>query len=405
MRELKAISFLPLVRPDGTLCLTPGYEDETQVYCHIDADDFEDIPETPTQDELVEALREMFAPWRGYAFASDDDRAAMVAAVLTAICRPALETAPGFFTDAPVQASGKTKLSRALGSFMLGKPAGITSFVSGANAEAEIAKQIVALLIAGEGFWLLDNVKGTWSSAVLAGLMTSGGINGRVLGASQWFNGSARLLVCATGNNAALDHDLGRRFIKIRIDAGVEKPQARVFSFDPVAEALDRRVSIARGALTLFRGWGVAGRPSSRRVGCDFAEWDKLVRSCVLWIAEQGFAVEAGIGELGDPARSIIEDAGRDDPETEGLRTLLMGLAATFDIVPFTAKQVYTLWAGGSGDVFDGLSEITGGRRDLTPKTIGRVMLNRRDRVCGGLVLRRAGEDRNGSAVWCVARA
>lgn len=405
MRELKAISFLPLVRPDGSSCLVPGYDVETQVFCHFDADDFADIPDSPTQDELICAARDMLAPWRGYAFASADDRAAMGAAVLTAICRPALDTAPGFFSDAPVQASGKTKLAQALGSFMLGKRAGITSFVSGANSEAETAKEIISLLIAGEGFWLIDNIKATWSSAVIAGLMTSGGFNGRVLGASQWFRGEARLLVCATGNNAALDHDLGRRFVKIRIDAGMEKPQTRVFDFDPVAEAIDRRVSIARGALTLFRGWCAAGKPTPRRVGCDFAEWDRLVRCCVLWLAEQGFAVEAGIGELGDPARSIIEDAGRDDPETEGLRTLLMGLAEKFETTPFTAKNVHLLWQAQSGDVFDGLAEITGGRRDLTPKSIGRVMVNRRDRVCGGLVLRRVGEDRNGSAVWCVVRA
>lgn len=405
MRELKAIAYLPLVRPDGSLCLTPGYDDKTGVYCHFDADDFADIPDSPTQADLIAAMRDLFAPWRGYAFASADDRAATVAAVLTAICRPALDTAPGFFADAPVQASGKTKLAQALGSFMLGKRAGITSFVSGANSEAETAKEIISLLLAGEGFWLLDNVKGTWSSAVIAGLMTSGGFNGRVLGASQWFSGDARLLVCVTGNNAALDHDLGRRFIKIRIDAGVEKPQTRIFDFDPVAEALDRRVTIARGAITLFRGWSAAGKPSPRRVGCDFAEWDRLVRCCVLWIAEQCFAVEAGIGELGDPARSIIEDAGRDDPETEGLRTLLMGLAEKFETTPFTARNVHLLWQGQSGDVFEGLTEITGGRRDLTPKTIGRVMLNRRDRVCGGLVLRRAGDDRKGNAIWCVVRA
>jgi hypothetical protein len=405
MRELKAISFQPLVRPDGSLCLTPGYDDETQVYCHFDGDDFEGIPVTPTREDLTAAMRDLFAPWRGYTFASNDDRAAMVAAVMTAICRPALDTAPGFFSDAPVQASGKTKLAQALGSFMLGKRAGITSFVSGANSEAETAKEIISLLLAGEGFWLIDNIKGTWCSAVIAGLMTSGGFNGRVLGASQWFNGDARLLVCATGNNAALDHDLGRRFIKIRIDAGVEKPQTRIFDFDPVAEALGRRVLIARGALTLFRGWCAAGKPSPRRVGCDFAEWDRLVRCCVLWIAEQEFAVEAGIGELGDPARSITEDAGRDDPETEGLRTLLMGLAEKFETTPFTAKTVHLLWQAQSGDVFDGLAEITGGRRDLTPKSIGRVMVNRRDRVCGGLALRRVGEDRNGAAVWCVVRA
>lgn len=405
MRELKAIAYLPLVRPDGSLCLTPGYDEASQVYCHFDADDFADIPDSPTQDDLTAAMRDLFAPWRGYTFASNDDRAAMVAAVLTAVCRPALDIAPGFFSDAPAQASGKTKLAQALGSFMLGKRAGITSFVTCANSEAETAKEIISLLLAGEGFWLIDNVKGTWSSAVIAGLMTSGGFNGRVLGASQWFRGDARLLVCATGNNAALDHDLGRRFIKIRIDAGVEKPQTRIFDFCPIAEAIDRRVSIARGALTLFRGWGAAGKPTPRRVGCDFAEWDKLIRSSVLWLAEQEFAVEAGIGELGDPARSIIEDAGRDDPETEGLRTLLMGLAEKFDTALFTAKDVHRLWEVRAGAVYEGIGEFTAGRRELTSKTVGYILRNKRDRVCGGLVLRKADEDRNGVAYWSVRQA
>ena len=70
----------------------------------------------------------------------------MLSAICAAVCRPALDLSPGYFFDAPVQASGKTRCAGALGALIRNRRGGITPFVSGMGAEAEMAKKFVAML-------------------------------------------------------------------------------------------------------------------------------------------------------------------------------------------------------------------------------------------------------------------
>ncbi|QBQ36742.1 hypothetical protein [Pseudoduganella plicata] len=114
LKVLKAVAYLPFATPAGTLVTTVGYNVETGIFAQFDAEMLPLIPAAPSQAELVDALKTLWKPWSGFRFATDNDRAAMLAAIFTAVCRPALSTAPAFFFDAPVQGSGKTKCAAAL---------------------------------------------------------------------------------------------------------------------------------------------------------------------------------------------------------------------------------------------------------------------------------------------------
>ena len=403
MKNLTAITKLPFVSPSGKIIAQPGYHPETEIYAHFDHEALPAIPDNPTPDQIIGAIQVAMQPWSKYRFASVYDRGAMLAAILTAVCRPALDVAPGFFLDAPQQASGKTKAAEALGALIKGQRPGITPFVGGPQADAELAKKIVAMAMVGETFCLVDNVTGLWKSPVLAGLITSGHVNERVLGGNRWYRGGSRTMVVATGNNAELDLDLGRRFIRVRIDAGVECPQAREFSFDPVEMAKMNRLAIAHAALVIVQGYHAAGAPALGRGDAGgFSTWNRLVRRVVLWASVAGYTEEAGYGAVGDPAHSLLESASADDPETAALRSLLVALHETIGAEPFTARDVLTLYSQGRGEVFDALSGILLGRRDVSATSVGRVLLHRRDRITGGMVLRKLGEDRRG-VVWSVA--
>jgi len=284
---------------------------------------------------------------------------------------------------------------------MKGERAGVTPFIAGPGSEPEFVKKLVAMALVGEGFLLIDNVVGTWHSPVLAGLITEGQINERILGANQWFRGASRMLITATGNNASLDHDLGRRLIRVRIDPGVECPQARSFAFDPVDMALATRLAIAYSVLVLVQAYQAAGSPALGRGDAGFGEWNRLVRRCVLWLQSEGYAEAAGFGPLGDPAHSILEAAGADDPDTEAARMLLTSLHEAFQGETFAAKDVHTLYSKGNGDVYEALHCILGGRREVTSVTVGKTLGNRRDKIVGGLVLKRLSGDRNGF-LWMV---
>lgn len=400
MKPLKALCHLPFVTSSGEIVAAPGFHEGSAVYSHFEAEALPGLPDNPDRGDIIGAIKTAMQPWSGYRFAAPEDQGAMLAAIITAVCRPALDIAPGVFFDAPVQASGKTKAAGALGGLMKGRRAGVTPFVSGQNAEAELLKKLVAVCVAGETFMLFDNVVGTWRSAVLAAMITEGQLNERLLGGNCWYRGAARMMVCATGNNASLDLDLGRRFLRVRIDPGVECPQARSFSFDPVDSALASRLAIAHAVLVLVTAYQAAGSPVLGRGDAGFADWNRLVRRVVLWVQAEGFAAEAGFGPMGDPAHSILEAAAADDPETEAARMLLFALHENLGTDTFTARDVFALYAVGRGEVYEALHAILG-RRDVTPVSVGRVLLNRRDKIVGGLVLRRAGETRQG-ATWVV---
>lgn len=400
MKNLKALCHLPFITPAGEIVSAPGFHEETGIYSHFEPDALPPLPDKPNQAEIVGAIQTAMHPWSRYHFASPEDRGAMLAAIMTAICRPALDIAPGFFFDAPVQSSGKTKAASALGVLIKGHRAGITPFTSGPNAEPELVKKLVAMSLVSESFCLIDNVVGVWRSPVLAALVTEGQINERVLGGNQWYRGASRMMLAATGNNASLDHDLGRRLIRIRIDPGVECPQAREFTFDPVDMALSTRLAVSHAVLVLVQAFQEGGSPGLGRGDAAFSEWNRLVRRVVLWLQAEGYAEAAGLGPLGDPAHSILEAASADDPDTEAARALLISLDETFHGESFTAREVFTLFSNGRCDVFEALHSILG-RRDVTPISLGRTLANRRDKIVGGLVLRRQGEDKRGT-LWMV---
>jgi hypothetical protein len=205
-------------------------------------------------------------------------------------------------------------------------------------------------------------------------------------------------------------------FIRIRIDTGVETPQARTFTFDPVEKALVTRMDIAAAVLTIVQGFKTADPACTARGDAGYSEWNALVRRCVLWLGSTNIAEQAGIGALGDPAHSILEQAAEEDPETIAHTMLITGLHEVFTGVAFQAKDVQMLWEQGerfdtddpSGRVREGLNALlprqtANGRPSVI--SIGKVLRNRLDRQIAGMCFRRAGEDRNGTANWMVVPA
>lgn len=392
MKTLRAVVKLPFGLPSGEIVKVPGYNAETETYADFDGELFEDLPDRPSRAELVVALRQIWRPWAAYRFATAHDRAAMLAAIIGGVCRPGLDLAPGVLLDAPMAGSGKTLAARALGSLILGRRCPVTVGVNLADDD-ETRKLLVADAIAGVDVVLLDNLHGHLSSPALEGLITAGVLRGRVLGSSQNFEGEVRGTVLLTSNNASLSRDLARRFLRVRIDHGVERPQGLEFAFDPVERALTERLAIARGVLVVVSGFFAAGSPVIGRGDAGFAQWNRLVRQCVLWLGDEGLDEEAGVGGLGDPAHSIMEEAGRSDPDSEALAMLLDGLSHQFGSTFFYAREV-AVWLGcgltdeASATVREALDLLMPGRSHLSAASIGNILKYRVDRPSCGLVLR-----------------
>ncbi len=409
LKHLKAIQTLPFCIPGGRLVTQVGWDRETGLYLHLPHDYASNIPAEPTRDHLRAALVRLVAPWRAYRWASPDDAAGLVSAVLASVCRAALDLCPATLFDASQQGSGKTLGAVALGSLLTGRREGVSPF-SGFDDD-ELRKALIAGVLAGQQFHCLDNLIGHVTSPCLAAVLTAGRVQGRVLGASRTVDASIRAMITMTSNNASLSADLLRRTVRVRVDSGLS-PITRRFEFSPPDEALRDRLSIAEAACVIWRAYFNAGAP---RIADDdaggFVEWVMLCRQPVLWIAREGVHDMLG-WELGDPAASMLALAENHDPEVETHGDMLRAIYALTEGSDFSAHEALQ-WAkaGEHADhmqpaamLRDAVTEMIPGRTLPTARSLGRCLGFRRDRAVGGLVLRQRGLSRGGAAYWAVSR-
>jgi hypothetical protein len=395
MKHLRAITSLPYVTPAGRLVTAPGYDPQTQLYLNLPPIYHANIPLKPSPDQVCQALKTMMAPWAGYVWTGADDVGAMLSAIIAAVVRPVLPLCPAYLFDAASPGSGKTLAARALGALTTGRRVGVHTVASdGSGSEDELRKKVLSSAIGGDSFICLDNVTGFFKSAVLAGYLTSGRISDRVLGQSRVVDCEVLALVTLTGNNAALWADLQRRIVRPRINSGID-PTRRRFAWCPHERALHERVQIAEAVCTLLTGWFAAGAPKTADDDAGgFTDWSSLCRQSVLWASREGFTDCLAKGPVGDPAASLMADAGTADPEVESLGDLLRQLHALTDGAWFTAKEAAKWVALGEGDdegvtgeLHSTVVDLLGGRKAPTALTVGRLLSNRRDRHCRGLVL------------------
>ena len=284
-----------------------GYHDATGVFAEFDPSDY-DVPLNPSRGDVVNALRTLWTPFERFAFDSDRDRGALLSAILGIVVRPSISTAPGVLIDAPCPGSGKTLLAQTLGALATGREPEVKTFAG--EADVELQKTLTSLSMNGAEVFIWDNVVGHMNSAVLAGFLTSGAIVDRVLGGNTTYSGTGPRHVFLTSNNAMLGQDLAARFVRIRIDHKTENPSKLRFNFNPIERALSGREAILTAALTVVRSFQRAGMPNETMFGYRMGDWDRLVRSCVVWLGSEGFLADAGVASRGmdvDPISRLNE--------------------------------------------------------------------------------------------------
>jgi hypothetical protein len=412
LQYLAATTDLPLATPRGRLLTRHGYDSETCLYLALPRDAEVIVPNQPTPDEVRAAVAVLMRPWRAYQFAGPDDAAGLVSGVIAAVGRPVLGLCPAYLVDASTQGAGKTKAATALGAVIEGRRPAVTPF-AGTSTDDELRKRFLASAVDGVRFACIDNLIGHFKSASLASVLTTGRLSDRILGQSRTVDASVCSLLTMTSNNSSLDADLQRRTVAVRIDAGAN-PTHRAFDFDPVSEALAQRHAIAEAACVVWRAYFNAGAPDIVKGDAGgFADWNRLCRQPVHWLAREGLA-DALPWQLGDPAASMLADTSASDPELEVLGDLLRALHALGDEGDFAATGMQTWFRAGEHDsngafalLRSAISEILGLRRGDEPSTrsLGRMLMNRRDRVVGGLVLRARKVNSANACSWRVVQA
>ena len=343
----------------------------------------------PGRGEITRALTELMYPFGSFPLVDHLARGGLLAALLTAVARPALATAPAFAMDAPVQGSGKTLLASCVAALATGHVPEIWPHTAGRDDE-EIRKRLFAALRDGTTALIWDNITGVFDSAALAAAITAPVLRDRVLGRSESLSIPNRALLLLTGNNLCPAGDLPRRIITIRIDPGTDAPFARQFDLDPLDYVLDHRTELACAALVLIRGWLSSGAARAEGRMASFEAWDDLVRQTVCWIG-----TEIAPGEFGDPL-DLVRRAQGSDPEQESLFALLEALDNVFASRWFTAREACQrasraradhYAAAGEKALAEALADIGGERSLASTKSVGRILQFREGRIVFGLRL------------------
>jgi hypothetical protein len=316
LRPLNGIVTTPILREDGSIISTEGYDAVSGLWCEKVPDIGGLVSEKPTKAEAQAALKRIREVFKTFPFADADlsrdrttgelvveqskpigqDESSFLNVLMTAVCRASLYLAPGVLVWAPPLSgagAGKGLLGRCICIIAYGcDPHAVTA---GANPE-ELEKRISAELMQAGSVVFLDNMNGRkLKSEVLASILTERPSRTRVLGKSEMVVLNSSALVILTGNGLELSEDLARRFIVVELDARTEHPEARKFSGDIRREVTEQRTSILADLLTIWR-WGRMTRdlPCGQALG-NYAEWCLWVRDPLLALGCQ------------DPVQRVIE--------------------------------------------------------------------------------------------------
>jgi len=311
IRRLAGISDVPVLRPDGSLWQTPGY-DEATGFLFDPSTTFPIIPDGVNIDDADAALTELMEIVGDFRFESDDHRAAWLSALLTPLARPAFDgPAPLFLIDANVRGAGKGLLGQTIGWIVLGHEMPASSY---AHDPEEMRKKITSIAMAGDQVVHLDNLEGSFGNDALDRALTTTRWKDRLLGTNKLVDLPLSPIWYGTGNNVSVAADTTRRIIHIRLDVLNEHPEERSGFKHPdlLGWIRENRPRLLVAAMTILVGYFNSGRPTHNLTPFgSFEGWSRLVREAVVWVG------------LPDPCRTRTRLAESADTTADALGQLV----------------------------------------------------------------------------------
>jgi hypothetical protein len=310
--SLEAVVEAPIMRPDGTIFDTPGYDPKTRLYYRPgEGLEVGAIPTAPTQADTQKAIRLLDEAVGEFPYEDGASAANTLALMLTPLVRQAVNgPVPLALVDKPQAGTGGSLLAETVAIIGSGRTA---EMLGAPRDEEEWRKQITAKLAAGATMITVDNVEGALYAPSLARALTARTWTDRVLGRSETVTVSQRATWIATGNNIQLRGDLPRRCYWIRLDARESRPWQRENFKHPdlLGWVARNRGRLVRALLTLARAWFAAGKPKAPdlpRLG-SFEAWAETVGGMVAF---------AGIPDFLGNLAALYDKADASGAEWEG---------------------------------------------------------------------------------------
>ncbi|MFD4259984.1 bifunctional DNA primase/polymerase [Streptomyces sp. NPDC058534] len=289
---LRGVVTSPVIRPDGTLLDSLGYDRATGLYLE---------PRVPLRRLAPQVTRDSLDRAKGivldqvlpdFPWVAASDRAHYLGALLTPILRPYFHgPTPMFVLTATAAGSGKSLLKD-----IFRHAYGIADTAWPEN-DTELRKSITTQLYGtGQPVVVLDNLPNGYviKSPVLSALLTSEVWGDRVLGATSKVTMPNDRLWIVTGNALRTGGDNGRRVLWVRLDPDCPDPDQRDnFTVGDLRPWLRANASTLVAALvTLVRAWVAAGAPRVRVRKGDYSEWASLMAGLLDFLGVEGWMAD-----------------------------------------------------------------------------------------------------------------
>ena len=368
LRVLEGITRTPILRRDYSVQSSPGYADG---YLYLPDPGSEITPTRATPKDILEPFSQF--PW-----VSPQDRFNYLAALMMPMLLPAVPngTMPLLIINAHQPGSGKTLLAESLTGLWGG------NIQTEPKGEEEKAKVIASQLSVPDVVLVWDNIKGTFSSSTMEGLLTSPRWSGRRLGTNEVMRMRNNRLWVLTGNNVAVADDMMRRTLWVSIDPKMPNPHMRTgFDIsDLVSFVQKNRDGFLSDILGLIVQWRDAGAPMPTQRPSDSYGVLDLATSILNFHGMQGDARDTS---------NQPNELSESDQET---LVMLQTLDKHFEGRAFTAREVFNALDRFNRDDL-GLAMPAGHQKqdETTPVSVGRILRNRVGRMC---------PTPDGGAVW-----
>lgn len=333
IRILGGMTEVPVLREDGSIVTTPGYDEATRLYYSPSASvEKLSIPESMDNPSALTIVNDVIAD---FPFEDDASKANAIALLLTPLVRPLIAgCVPMALINGTNPGTGKGLLTSVASLIATGAEASVEA---APQSDDEWRKKITSALKAGRNFIVWDNLRGTLKAAPLEAALTTAAWTDRVLGTNDNVSLPQRATWVATGNNVRLGTDMLRRCYQIRLIARSARPWQEAGFRHPelLAWVRENRGELLMALLTLASSWFVDGcpKPEGKALG-SFEAWTRVIGGIL-----QHAGVESFLGNLDDMY-------GEADDEDEQWEHFLRALKGHFGSRPFTVAQVVQATTG-----------------------------------------------------------
>ena len=392
---LRGVVECPNLRADGSVLQDDGYDPASGLILDAGGTAFDPVPDAPTRDEAVSALAKLKWIVKDFPFVDDASQSVALSAMLTAVCRRSLRTAPMHGFSAPTMSTGKSLLADVVATLATGRDAPV---MSQARDEDEERKRLLSVLMQGDPVVSIDNVSRPISGDVMCSVMTQETWQDRKLGSNDTQIVSTRTLFLVNGNNIEFREDMSTRAILCTMDAGVARPEERHFDVDLRVEVPRRRGELVAAALTVLRAFAVAGRPGASDLTPfgRFEQWSDTVRAALVWAGEADPCETRAAVAVGDSAGEELAELIDAWAELIDVGTVVRAA----DVIAQATSEA------SSGPGRDRLLQALEAAcpRGVNARSLGWFLKRRRGRIVGGRRIVAVAEGRTG-LMWRLEEA